>query len=109
MKKLLGLIAIMALGFTTAFAQTPAAVKNAPTKAVAKKEVKKVTVPIKKDAKATTTTMATTKVKTATLKKDGTPDMRLKENKVKAQVKTTHVKKDGSPDMRYKANKKANK
>ncbi|MNL18092.1 hypothetical protein D3C87_1392230 [compost metagenome] len=100
----------MALGFTTTFAQTPAAVKNASAKVAVKKEVKKVTVPVKKDAKATTTTMASTKVKPATLKKDGTPDMRLKENKVKAQVKTTaHVKKDGTPDMRYKANKTAKK
>jgi hypothetical protein len=107
MKKLLGLIAIMALGFTTTFAQTPAAVKNAPAKAIAKKEVKKVTVPAKKEAKATMTSI---KVKSTTLKKDGTPDMRLKENKTKAVVKTTaHVKKDGTPDMRYKANKTAKK
>ena len=32
-------------------------------------------------------------------KKDGTPDMRYKENK-------QHLKKDGTPDMRYKENKK---
>lgn len=107
MKKLLGLIAVMALGLTTAFAQTPAAVKTAPAKAVVKKEVKTVTVPVKKDAKAT---VATTTTKVETLKKDGTPDMRLKENKAKAIVKTTApVKKDGTPDMRYKANKTAKK
>ena len=44
------------------------------------------------------------------MKKDGTPDMRLKENKVAA--KTTPVgpkKKDGTADMRYKANKDAAK
>lgn len=57
------------------------------------------------------------------LKKDGTPDMRYKENKqAKTQIYTpssssyhsypvpayqgTHLKKDGTPDLRYKENKK---
>ena len=39
------------------------------------------------------------------LKKDGTPDMRYKENK-EAAKKTGPTKKDGTPDMRYKENKK---
>jgi hypothetical protein len=110
MKKLLGLIAVMALGLTTTFAQTPAAVKTAPAKATVKKEVKTVTTPAKKDAKSATATVSTTKTKVETLKKDGTPDMRLKENKAKAVVKASApVKKDGTPDMRYKANKTAKK
>ena len=45
------------------------------------------------------------------LKKDGTPDMRYKENKTtyspsySAPTSTTHYKKDGTPDKRYKENK----
>ena len=43
------------------------------------------------------------------LKKDGTPDMRYKENKTyvspSSSSSTTHLKKDGSPDRRYKENK----
>ncbi|MBS1690257.1 MAG: hypothetical protein JSS96_16120 [Bacteroidetes bacterium] len=39
-------------------------------------------------------------------KKDGTPDMRYKENKsTPATPNTKHLKKDGTPDMRYKENK----
>ena len=40
------------------------------------------------------------------LKKDGTPDMRFKENKEKAKATDTKLKKDGTPDKRFKANKK---
>ncbi|MNJ93946.1 hypothetical protein D3C87_116330 [compost metagenome] len=112
MKKLLGLIAIMALGLTTTFAQTPAAaVHNAPAKKVVKKEVKTVTAPVKKGVKAAPTTTVTTKTKVEGLKKDGTPDMRLKENKAKAVVKpvAAPTKKDGTPDMRYKENKAVKK
>ncbi|WP_316815658.1 hypothetical protein [Pedobacter nyackensis] len=110
MKKLLGLIAIMALGLTTAFAQTPAAVKTTPAKKMVTKEVKTVTVPAKHHANAATTAAGATKTKVETLKKDGTPDMRLKENKTKAVAKTSaHIKKDGTPDMRFKANKTAKK
>jgi hypothetical protein len=44
------------------------------------------------------------------LKKDGTPDMRLKANKDAAAAKPAGpLKKDGTPDMRYKANKTAAK
>lgn len=39
-------------------------------------------------------------------KKDGTPDMRYKENKNKAKPSPKHLKKDGTPDKRYKENKK---
>lgn len=48
---------------------------------------------------------------TPQLKKDGTPDMRTKENKANAAAaKTTGpLKKDGGADMRYKANKAAAK
>ena len=41
-----------------------------------------------------------------TLKKDGTPDIRYKENKVAAKKTLIGpAKKDGTPDMRYKKNK----
>lgn len=44
------------------------------------------------------------------LKKDGTPDMRYKENKEMLKEKPKGpTKKDGTPDMRYKDNKKSNK
>ena len=42
------------------------------------------------------------------MKKDGTPDMRKKENKA-AKPAAGPTKKDGTPDMRYKANKDAAK
>jgi hypothetical protein len=44
------------------------------------------------------------------LKKDGTPDMRHKENKEAAKAKVAPAgptKKDGTPDKRYNANKSA--
>lgn len=57
------------------------------------------------DKKSTTKTTTTTG-KITGLKKDGTPDMRLKENKGgKKPVITGPLKKDSTPDMRYKANK----
>lgn len=45
------------------------------------------------------------------LKKDGTPDMRYKDNKAaKEEPKPSGpLKKDGTPDKRYKANKDAAK
>ncbi len=60
----------------------------------------------KKSAATTTTSAATTKKLS---KKDGTPDMRMKENKIAAAKTATPgpTKKDGTADMRYKANKKA--
>ena len=43
------------------------------------------------------------------MKKDGTPDMRMKDNKMAAPTKPAAgpMKKDGTPDMRYNENKKA--
>lgn len=43
----------------------------------------------------------------AKLKKDGTPDMRYKENKAKKEEAKPAgpLKKDGTPDKRYKSNK----
>jgi len=43
------------------------------------------------------------------MKKDGTPDMRYKENKETKQTAAPAgpTKKDGTPDMRHKANKDA--
>lgn len=62
------------------------------------------TTPEKK--KATTTSSTTSKAKAGPTKKDGTPDMRYKENKAAKEAKATGpVKKDGTPDKRYKANK----
>lgn len=43
------------------------------------------------------------------LKKDGTPDMRYKENKEAAAKPAGPLKKDGTPDRRYKENKDAQK
>ncbi len=51
-----------------------------------------------------------TKVRTAPVKKDGTPDMRYKENKAQpaaAAAPAGPAKKNGTPDMRYKANRDA--
>lgn len=43
----------------------------------------------------------------AKMKKDGTPDMRYKENQKGAKkLEPKHLKKDGTPDKRYKENQK---
>jgi outer membrane lipoprotein-sorting protein len=62
--------------------------------------------PAKKATAKTSTVKAkdATMTQTAPLKKDGTADMRYKENKMKAQP-VGPKKKDGTADMRYKANK----
>ncbi len=73
MKKLLSIIVIAVLGMSTVFAQTVAP--------AAKKTAKKTAAPA------------------AGLKKDGTPDKRLKAN-----APIAGLKKDGTPDMRLKAN-----
>jgi hypothetical protein len=44
-------------------------------------------------------------VKKPGMKKDGTPDMRLKANKTTKTAPVSPLKKDSTPDMRYKANK----
>ncbi len=105
MKKLLSLIAIAALGLTTAFAQTPATTTQ--TKKVAKKEVKSTMAPAKTAVKKVEVKTNTTVTK---VKADGTPDMRFKDNKAKSVTKVAGpVKKDGTADMRYKANKTTTK
>lgn len=102
MKKLLIATCIM-LGF----AGIATAQQAAPKPATAKTTDMKV---VKKDAPATKVVkMDKPKpVAVSGLKADGTPDMRLKENKAKAKPAPVSgpVKKDGTADMRYKANKK---
>jgi len=39
------------------------------------------------------------------MKKNGTPDMRFKQNKTAKTATAGPLKKDSTPDMRYKANK----
>lgn len=75
-----------------------------PGKAVPKTTTKVMEKKVDKSTKTTET--KDDKTNTTGMKKDGTPDMRLKENKdAKKPVTTGPVKKDGSADMRYKANK----
>lgn len=121
MKKLL-IAAIALMGFSAAsFAQTPPAAKKAEPakmqivkKADQKADAKVVamTKPTEQKAKkaaASTATAATahTSATAAQVKKDGTPDMRYKQNKDAAKAApAAHLKKDGTKDMRYKENKK---
>jgi hypothetical protein len=76
------------LGFTNAGAQQ----KTIPKKPAATK-----TAPVKAND--------TTVVKKPGMKKDGTPDMRLKANKNLKTAPAGPLKADSTPDMRYKANK----
>jgi lipopolysaccharide export LptBFGC system permease protein LptF len=82
------------IGFTFAQTTTPAKSKKTTTTA--------------STAKATTATAPAKATTVAPTKKDGTPDMRYKENKdaAKAQPAPVHTKKDGTADKRYKENKK---
>ena len=66
------------------------------------------TAPAKKDAAKKETKKAPAKDATAAgpVKKDGTPDMRYKNNQVAADTTVKHKKKDGTPDKRFKENKK---
>jgi uncharacterized protein YxeA len=90
MKKILVAVTAMLCMASLSFAQ----VKKAKAKpAVSTKPA----TPFVKPAAATKPLPATA-TSTAKLKKDGTPDMRFKENK-------KPLKKDGTPDMRFKANK----
>ncbi|MES2477447.1 MAG: hypothetical protein V4561_00040 [Bacteroidota bacterium] len=57
-------------------------------------------------AQSSTTTKNSTARKEVKMKKDGTPDMRYKENKSNKKAPAQHLKKDGTPDKRYKENKK---
>ena len=99
MKKLIFLLMAVVIGNTT-FAQGKADKKAKPAteKASAKADKKADGKDVQKaDAGKTGGKM----------KKDGTPDMRYKENKEKKAAGP--MKKDGTPDMRYKANKDAAK
>lgn len=62
----------------------------------------------KTPAKTPVKTAKTVNKKSSGMKKDGTPDMRMKQNKDSVKVKRPAgpTKKDGTADMRYKANKK---
>ena len=78
----------------------------------AKKPAKKEAKPVKTETpvqQPTPSTAPPPKVGKGKTKKDGTPDMRLKENKEAAKPTAGPLKKDGTPDMRYKANKEAAK
>ena len=103
MKKLL-IAAFMMMGFTGLVSAQQTAPKTTVTKTTDKAVVKKV------EQGKVVKMEKSNHVATTGLKADGTPDMRLKENKIKAKTVTTSgpTKKDGSPDMRYKANKKKN-
>lgn len=63
------------------------------------------TTPSKTVHKKTEVTKESSSGTKTTLKKDGTPDKRFKENKTTTTTVETPKKKDGSPDMRYKVNK----
>ena len=96
MKKIICILMALLIMGSPSFAQNK----------VAQPPVKKNTTPTAKDAakvKATEVKPAATK-----MKKDGTPDMRYKENKDAAKP-AGPLKKDGTPDKRYKANKDAAK
>ncbi len=93
MKKILTFLVALVIGLNLSFAQADkkAAPKAAPKGTTAQKEPAK----------------TTDKPAAGPTKKDGTPDMRYKENKEAAKPAPGPTKKDGTPDMRYKANKDA--
>lgn len=100
------LIALIAMVFLTsmAFSQTPA------TKEVKKKSATKTEVASPNDKQVTTPAENAGSKPATGMKKDGTPDKRLKANKNASKTAapaTSHLKKDGTPDMRYKENKDA--
>jgi hypothetical protein len=86
MKRVIMVVCLLLACTGFSIAQTTPAKKE-----VAKKETAVKATPAKKSEVAT--------------KKDGTPDMRYKANKVAADT-TKHMKKNGTPDKRYKENKK---
>ena len=98
MKRIIIITSFLLAGLSFVNAQTtPAKVTVKTSKATAKKSDKMA---------ADTTKKVTTKA--TMIKKDGTPDMRMKQNKmaVKTETSAGPKKKDGTADMRYKANKK---
>ena len=102
MKKLL-IATCMFLGFAGMVSAQQTAAKAITTKPADMK-------PVKSQPPAKVVKMDKTKpVAASGLKADGTPDMRLKENKEKAKATPAvagPTKKDGTADMRYKSNKK---
>ena len=109
MKKLL-LMAMMFATVTFANAQVAPSKTATKTTKTAAKDAKKDSKMAAKDAKQDSKMAAKDAkkdVKHAPLmKKDGTPDMRMKANKEAKEAPKGPLKKDGSADMRYKANKK---
>ena len=87
MKKIVSLFACVAFAFSSVLGMAQGDKKPAAAKTETKQET-----PAKKEEGG------------QKLKKDGTPDMRYKENK-EAAKKPVHTKKDGTPDKRYKENK----
>ncbi len=87
MKKIIIVLLFLAGTFGFANAQTKPAVKKSATMKTAPARMKDSAV-----------------AKKSGMKKDGTPDMRYKENKA-AKTVAGPTKKNGTPDMRYKANK----
>lgn len=97
MKKLLIAICMMVGFMGVASAQTTAPAPSTTTTTTTTKS---------KPAKVVKMNKTTKPVAASGLKADGTPDMRLKENKAKAAAPVTGpTKKDGTADMRYKTNK----
>ena len=113
MKKIICILLSMFIMGTTSFAQDKDAKKPAKAATAGKTENGKARVsnpPKEKGKPAANAAPAATTAATATpakMKKDGTPDMRAKENKAAAKKSAGPLKKDGTPDMRYKANKDA--
>jgi hypothetical protein len=97
MKKIICIFVSLIIMGTASFAQKKA-VKP-------KQDTKTAPAPTGNETKKATTAAEPKQTKT---KKDGTPDMRYKENKEAAKP-AVKLKKDGTPDMRYKANKDAAK
>ena len=112
MKKFIIAMFIMAGSFGIANAQTKEKTKatTAVTSTTTKSAPAATTTKVKTTKSTPSTTTTTTDIHKAkglpSLKKDGTPDMRYKENKVTAKTTVVGpVKKDGTADMRYKKNK----
>ncbi len=108
MKRIIIAALFVASMFGVANAQTAPATSTVKKTTKTTKQKTAVTAPT---TITTTPAVKTQETKTVTaksgVKKDGTPDMRMKENKVtKTSTMTAGPKKkDGTADMRYKANK----
>lgn len=105
MKKIIALFTVFAFAFNMVIAQEAGkskaaeGKKEAKTEKAQKSDKEAVKAPKEADAKAASTGEPKTK-------KDGTPDMRYKENKdAKKEAPAGPLKKDGTPDKRYKENK----